>query len=76
MTIIEIDRSDYSVYKNRKLIKQINDDLANEFWDLARDLSDPIAQNSVWIKKGSSIHSEFHLSDNSINEFLAKIDNL
>lgn len=73
-TIIEIDRNDYTIYKNRKLIKKINNDLANELWDLARDLSDPIAKNAVWIKKGSSIHSEFYLSDNAINEFIAKIE--
>lgn len=73
MIIIEIDRSDYSVYKNRKLLKKIDNDQANELWDLARDLSDPIAKNAVWIRKGSSIHSEFHLSDKSMNKFLEKI---
>ena len=73
-TIIEIDRNDYTIYKNRKLIKKINDNLANDLWDLARDLSDPIAKNSIWVRKGSSIHSEFHLSDNAINEFIAKIE--
>lgn len=73
MTIIEINRDDYTVYKNCEIIKKINNDFANELWDLARDLSEPNAKNSVWIKKGSSIHSEFYLSDKSINEFLAKI---
>lgn len=73
MIIIEIDRSDYSVYKNRELLKKIDNDQANELWDLARDLSDPIAKNAVWIRKGSSIHSEFYLSDKSMNKFLEKI---
>lgn len=73
MIIIEIDRSDYTVYKNREIIKKIDNDIANDLWDLARDLCDPNANNCVWIKKGSSIHSEFHLSDKSMNEFLEKI---
>ena len=72
-TIVEIDRSDYTVYKNRAMLKKIDNDIAIFLWDLARDLSEPNAQNSVWIRKGSSIHSEFHLSDKSMNEFLEKI---
>lgn len=77
MIIVEIDTSDYCVYKNRKLIKTIDKDFADELWDIARALCDPDPHNfnSIWFRNGSSINSEFQLSDAAIYDFINRIEN-
>lgn len=75
MTIIEIDFADFSVYKNREIIKTINKDFAYLIQDYARDNCDPNARNSLIMRNGSSFMAEYHLPQDITNEIIIKIKN-
>lgn len=78
-TIIDVDCFDYAIRKitngKNETLKYIDKDFAFDLVDYVRDYCDPKEQNTLYLHRGSSIMTEHHFDDKTLNDLLSMINN-